>query len=165
MRDNAGVILRHTFNPPHNTRLAHLCGPTDEHLRTIEAGLQVGIAHRHEQFKIDGPKKQAERAMEVLQATPGKQAVAEQEHGASQTQRLCQHRHVLEQLRHARYPKPHQERIAEHTPGYAHADMPACDRLAQHEEVLRTNRRHQCKTNGEAGEPGRSSFSYPHAIA
>jgi phosphate starvation-inducible PhoH-like protein len=68
MRDNAGVILRHTFNPPHNTRLAHLCGPTDEHLRTIEAGLQVGIAHRHEQFKIDGPKKQAERAMEVLQA-------------------------------------------------------------------------------------------------
>ncbi|MBK6614542.1 PhoH family protein [Ottowia sp.] len=62
------MILRHTFNPPHNTRLAHLCGPTDEHLRTIEAGLQVGIAHRHEQFKIDGPKKQAERAMEVLQA-------------------------------------------------------------------------------------------------
>ena len=63
------VILRHLFSPLNNTRLSHLCGPTDEHLRTIEAGLQVGIAHRHEQFKIDGPKKQAERAMEVLQRT------------------------------------------------------------------------------------------------
>ena len=51
-----------------NTRLANLCGPTDEHLRSIEAGLQIGIAHRHEQFKIDGPKKQAERALTVLQA-------------------------------------------------------------------------------------------------
>ncbi len=40
----------------------------DEHLRTIEAGLQVAIAHRHGQFKIDGPKKQAERALTVLQA-------------------------------------------------------------------------------------------------
>ena len=62
------MILRHTFTPPNNTRLAHLCGPMDEHLRTIEAGLQVAIAHRHEQFKIDGPKKQAERALTVLQA-------------------------------------------------------------------------------------------------
>jgi len=62
------VILRHTFTPPNNTRLAHLCGPTDEHLRTIEAGLQVSIAHRHEQFKIDGARKSAERALTVLQA-------------------------------------------------------------------------------------------------
>ena len=68
MGDNAAVILRHTFTPLNNTRLAHLCGPMDEHLRTIEAGLQVAIAHRHEQFKIDGPKKQAERAFTVLQA-------------------------------------------------------------------------------------------------
>ena len=68
MGDNAAVILRHTFTPLNNTRLAHLCGPMDEHLRTIEAGLQVAIAHRHEQFKIDGPKKQAERALTVLQA-------------------------------------------------------------------------------------------------
>ncbi len=62
------MILRHTFTPPNNTRLAHLCGPTDEHLRTIEAGLQVSIAHRHEQFKIDGARKSAERALTVLQA-------------------------------------------------------------------------------------------------
>jgi len=62
------VILRHTFSPPNNTRLAHLCGPMDEHLRTIEAGLQVAIAHRHEQFKVEGPKAKAQRALEVLQA-------------------------------------------------------------------------------------------------
>ena len=62
------MILRHTFTPPNNTRLSHLCGATDEHLRTIEAALQVRIAHRHEQFKVDGPKARAERAMEVLQA-------------------------------------------------------------------------------------------------
>ncbi|MFD1710120.1 PhoH family protein [Ottowia sp. GY511] len=62
------MILRHTFTPLNNTRLQHLCGPMDEHLRTIEAGLQVAIAHRHEQFKVDGPKKQAERAITLLQA-------------------------------------------------------------------------------------------------
>ena len=62
------MILRHTFSPPSNARLANLCGPTDEHLRTIEAALQVSIAHRHEQFKIDGPKAHAQRALEVLQA-------------------------------------------------------------------------------------------------
>jgi phosphate starvation-inducible PhoH-like protein len=62
------VILRHLFSPPNNARLAHLCGPADAHLRTIEAALNVRIAHRHEQFKVDGPKKQAQRAMEVLQA-------------------------------------------------------------------------------------------------
>ena len=40
----------------------------DEHLRTIELALDVKIAHRHEQFKIDGRKAGATRAMEVLQA-------------------------------------------------------------------------------------------------
>ena len=40
----------------------------DEHLRTIELGLQVKIAHRHEQFKIDGPKAKVGKALEVLQA-------------------------------------------------------------------------------------------------
>ena len=49
-------------------RLANLCGPMDEHLRTIEAGLQVQIAHRHEQFKVDGAKERAKRGMEMLQA-------------------------------------------------------------------------------------------------
>ncbi len=62
------MILRHSFSPPNNARLAHLCGPMDEYLRTIELALQVKIAHRHEQFKVDGPKVKAQRAMEVLQA-------------------------------------------------------------------------------------------------
>ncbi|MDM0032627.1 PhoH family protein [Variovorax sp. J22P271] len=62
------MILRHTFAPPNNTRLGHLCGPLDAHLRRIEEALDVKIAHRHEQFKIDGPKANAQRAMEVLQA-------------------------------------------------------------------------------------------------
>jgi len=62
------VILRHTFTPHNNTRLTHLCGPADAHLRTIEVALQVKIAHRHEQFKVDGPKARAAQAMELLQA-------------------------------------------------------------------------------------------------
>ena len=62
------MILKHTFSPASNTRLAHLCGPTDDHLRTIELALQVKIAHRGEQFRVDGPKPRAQRALEVLQA-------------------------------------------------------------------------------------------------
>lgn len=64
----SGVILRHTFTPLNNSRLGHLCGPLDAHLRRIEEALGVKIAHRHEQFKVDGPKAAAQRAMDVLQA-------------------------------------------------------------------------------------------------
>jgi phosphate starvation-inducible PhoH-like protein len=62
------LILRHTFTPPNNTRMGYLCGPMDAHIRTVEAALQVTIAHRFEQFKIDGPKAKAQQALEVLQA-------------------------------------------------------------------------------------------------
>ena len=62
------LIVRHTFSPHNNTRLGHLCGPMDAHLRSIEVGLQVKVAHRHEQFKVDGPKARATQAMELLQA-------------------------------------------------------------------------------------------------
>jgi phosphate starvation-inducible protein PhoH and related proteins len=66
------MMLRHTFSPPTsssaNRRLNHLCGALDEHLRIVEVACQVKIAHRHEQFKIDGLKKDATRALEVLQA-------------------------------------------------------------------------------------------------
>ena len=62
------MILRHTFTPHNNPRLSHLCGPMDQHLRTIEEALGVKVAHRHEQFKVDGPKAKAQQAMEVLQA-------------------------------------------------------------------------------------------------
>ncbi|QHI98411.1 AAA family ATPase [Xylophilus rhododendri] len=62
------MIVRHTFTPHNNTRLSNLCGPTDENLRTIEQAMEVSIAHRHEQFKVDGPKAKALKAMELLQA-------------------------------------------------------------------------------------------------
>jgi phosphate starvation-inducible PhoH-like protein len=62
------LILRHTFSPLNNSRLSNLCGATDEHLRTIELALDVRIAHRHEQFKVEGPKPKAQRAMDMLQA-------------------------------------------------------------------------------------------------
>ena len=67
-REIISLIVRHNFTPHNNTRMTHLCGPMDAHLRTIEAGLQVKIAHRHEQFKIDGPKAKANQALELLQA-------------------------------------------------------------------------------------------------
>jgi len=95
------LILKHAFSPPNNTRLAHLCGPMDEHLRTVETALQVKITHRQEQFKIDGAKAKAQRALEVLQAmyemaarpiaadkvqlmVAGEQAMGEDEEGAMQ---------------------------------------------------------------------------------
>jgi phosphate starvation-inducible protein PhoH and related proteins len=62
------LIIRHIFSPSNNTRIGHLCGPTDENLRRIEQALGVKIAHRHEQFKVDGPKAAATRGMEMLQA-------------------------------------------------------------------------------------------------
>jgi len=62
------LILRHAFSPLNNTRLAHLCGPMDDHLRTIEQGLQVSITHRGEHFRVEGPKGKAQRAIDVLQA-------------------------------------------------------------------------------------------------
>ncbi len=62
------MILRHTFAPPDNERMAHLCGPMDRHIRSIEAALQVKVAHRFEQFRVEGPKARAQQAMEVLQA-------------------------------------------------------------------------------------------------
>jgi phosphate starvation-inducible protein PhoH and related proteins len=62
------LILRHAFSPLNNVRLQHLCGPTDEHLRTIEEALQVRISHRQEHFRVEGPKAKADRAMNVLQA-------------------------------------------------------------------------------------------------
>ena len=62
------MILRHAFIPPDNTRLAHLCGSLDEHLRSIEAALDVSITRRNESFRVEGGKRQAERAVALLQS-------------------------------------------------------------------------------------------------
>ena len=48
--------------------MAHLCGPMDSHIRSIEAALQVKVAHRFEQFRIEGPKAKANQALEVILA-------------------------------------------------------------------------------------------------
>ncbi|MFO1338000.1 MAG: PhoH family protein [Burkholderiaceae bacterium] len=62
------MILRHTFTPLDNTRLGHLSGALDEHLRAIEAVLPVTIVRRQGAFRIDGPKRDAERVLELLQS-------------------------------------------------------------------------------------------------
>jgi phosphate starvation-inducible protein PhoH and related proteins len=67
-RSDPAVILRHAFIPPDNARLAHLCGSLDEHLRSIEAALDVTISRRNESFRVEGGKRQAERAVAVLQS-------------------------------------------------------------------------------------------------
>jgi phosphate starvation-inducible PhoH-like protein len=62
------LILKHQFSPASNTRLSNMCGPTDEHLRTVEEALGVRIQHRGDQFRIEGAKPKAQRALEVLEA-------------------------------------------------------------------------------------------------
>jgi len=61
------VILRHAFTPTDNTRLSHLCGALDEHLRTIERSLGVSISHRSERFRIEGERAAADAALALLQ--------------------------------------------------------------------------------------------------
>jgi len=61
------LILRHSFEPPDNARLAHLCGSLDEHLRAIEQALDVNVSRRNEFFRVEGRKPRAEHAMNLLQ--------------------------------------------------------------------------------------------------
>ncbi|MGC4060425.1 MAG: PhoH family protein [Aquabacterium sp.] len=58
--------LRHSFSPPDNTRLAHLCGPLDEHLRTIEAAFGVTMSRRGEHFRIEGARGVPQQVVELL---------------------------------------------------------------------------------------------------
>jgi len=61
-------MLRHTFEPIDNPRLAHLCGALDEHLRTIEMALDVRINRREAVFSIEGERDAAERTVELLKS-------------------------------------------------------------------------------------------------
>jgi phosphate starvation-inducible protein PhoH and related proteins len=65
---NDTVILKHSFTPVNNKRLINLCGAQDENLRRLEDALNVNIVHRHEDFRVNGAKKDAERVIELLQA-------------------------------------------------------------------------------------------------
>nr|WP_255719796.1 PhoH family protein [Pelomonas sp. P8] len=62
------VILRFTFDPVDNTRLARVCGSLDAHLRDIEAALGVKITRREGEFRINGAKTAAERTQSLLEA-------------------------------------------------------------------------------------------------
>ncbi|KPF44004.1 phosphate starvation-inducible protein PhoH [beta proteobacterium AAP121] len=62
------MIRRHTFDDADNRRLAHLCGPLDAHLRSIEAALGVVLARRDASFRIDGPRDGVERCVRLLDA-------------------------------------------------------------------------------------------------
>jgi phosphate starvation-inducible PhoH-like protein len=66
------VIRRHTFEPADNRRLAHLCGPLDANLRSIEAALGVGLARREGSFRINGPRMAVDRAVALLDVLHGK---------------------------------------------------------------------------------------------
>lgn len=58
--------LRHSFSPPDNSRLAHLCGPLNEHLRTIEAAFNVTLSRRGEHFRIEGARGVPQQVVELL---------------------------------------------------------------------------------------------------
>ena len=60
------MIRRHTLSGADNRRLAHLCGPLDEHLRRIETACGVTLTRRQHQFRLDGPRAGVDRAAAVL---------------------------------------------------------------------------------------------------
>jgi phosphate starvation-inducible PhoH-like protein len=60
------LIRRHVLAPADNRRLAHLCGPLDEHLRLIEAALSVRLARREASFRIEGARPAVERVAALL---------------------------------------------------------------------------------------------------
>ena len=62
------MIRRHSFDNADNRRLAHVCGPLDIHLRSIEAALGVTLVRRDASFRIEGPRDGVERAVRLLDA-------------------------------------------------------------------------------------------------
>ena len=60
------MIRRLTLSPADNQRLAHLCGPLDEHLRRLEAAMNVRLQRRDDHFRIDGERDAVEAAATLL---------------------------------------------------------------------------------------------------
>ena len=58
--------LRHSLAPADNHRLAHLCGPLDAHLRTIEAAFHVTLHRRGERFRIEGARGTPQQVADLL---------------------------------------------------------------------------------------------------
>jgi phosphate starvation-inducible PhoH-like protein len=61
------LILRLAFTPVDNARLAHLCGPLDEHLRSTEVALAVQLRRHNEKIRIDGAPANARVARTFLE--------------------------------------------------------------------------------------------------
>ena len=62
------MILRHSFEPADNARLANLCGALDQHLRTIGSAFGVRLSRRHEAFRIEGERAAVEGTLALLQS-------------------------------------------------------------------------------------------------
>ena len=61
------AALELTLAPVDNQRLANLCGVLDENLRQIENALDVSIARRGENFRVEGESRQQKLAADLLQ--------------------------------------------------------------------------------------------------
>ncbi len=70
------MILRHTFEPVDNARLARLCGPLDENLRRVEVAWGVKVKRRQGSFAVEGPRPACEAALQALVALHGRAARA-----------------------------------------------------------------------------------------
>jgi phosphate starvation-inducible protein PhoH and related proteins len=126
------MSLRHTFDPPDNTRLAHLCGPMDEHLRTVEVAFEVVLARRGEHLRIDGPKARAQQALDVLLTLYGQasRALPAEQVQLCVAQALAQNQ-TPRQAGRAKAARSTQSgtasRAAGPAPGASFADSPAAD--------------------------------------
>jgi len=58
--------IRHSFSPSDNNRLAHLCGPLDEHLQAISHAFDVRIVRRGDQFTLTGGIAASRQALALL---------------------------------------------------------------------------------------------------
>ncbi len=75
------MIRRHHFEPVDNRRLAHLCGPMESHLRRIEEALGVQLQRREGDFRIEGPRQQVLKCIELLDRlyAAGQRAIGDQD--------------------------------------------------------------------------------------
>ncbi|MBL8287109.1 MAG: PhoH family protein [Rubrivivax sp.] len=60
------MIRRHRIVDADNHRLANLCGPLDAHLRQIEAAMDVRIARRGAEFRLEGAREAVQRTGALL---------------------------------------------------------------------------------------------------
>ncbi len=62
------MIRLHRFDPDNNRRLAHLCGPLDCHLRSIEVALALKLQRRGAEFRLEGARSALDQGVRLLDA-------------------------------------------------------------------------------------------------